>query len=83
MPLHEIKQCVRCQKNFECKVGNVLECQCSQIQLSYEEAVYIESLYTDCLCIDCLFVLRYQFQIAQVAARKASARLNDTNKAGL
>ncbi|MBA4196760.1 MAG: hypothetical protein C0459_04315 [Chitinophaga sp.] len=69
MPQHEKKQCSKCNNNFECKVGNVLECQCSQIQLSYEERVYIENLYTDCLCIDCLHVLRYQYQILKKKVR--------------
>jgi hypothetical protein len=47
MPQHENKSCPRCNKTFECKVGNVLECQCSQIQLSYEEKVFIEDKYAD------------------------------------
>ena len=66
MPQHENKTCSRCNKGFECKVGNVLECQCSQIQLSYEEKVFIEDKYADCLCIDCLHLLKYQYQLLKV-----------------
>jgi hypothetical protein len=66
MPQHENKSCPRCNKTFECKVGNVLECQCSQIQLSYEEKVFIEDKYADCLCINCLHLLKYQYQIIKV-----------------
>ncbi len=66
MPHHENKTCARCNANFECKVGNVLECQCSQIQLSYEERVHIENEYSDCLCIDCLHVLKYQYQMLTI-----------------
>jgi hypothetical protein len=40
----------------------VLECQCDQILLSYDEKTYIENMYMDCLCIDCLHLLRYQYQ---------------------
>lgn len=69
MPLHEMKQCVRCNKHFECKVGNVTECQCNQIQLTYEEQSYIESKFTDCLCIDCLYLLRYEAKIAHAKSR--------------
>lgn len=58
---HENKKCARCHTNFECKVGNVLECQCSQIKLNYEERIYVESLYTDCLCINCLRILQQQY----------------------
>lgn len=66
MPHHENKICARCNANFECKVGNVLECQCSQIQLSYEERVHIENEYSDCLCIDCLHILKYQYQMLTI-----------------
>jgi len=62
MPNHEIKVCSCCLKTFECKVGNVLECQCNEIHLTYEERNAIELKYTDCLCIDCLYILRYKFQ---------------------
>ena len=58
---HENKKCPRCNTAFECKVGNVLECQCSEIKLSYEERVYVESLYTDCLCIHCLRIIQQQY----------------------
>ncbi len=61
MANHENKNCPRCNALFECKVGNVLECQCSQIKLNYEERVYVESLYTDCLCINCLHTLQQQY----------------------
>ncbi|MDE3142544.1 MAG: cysteine-rich CWC family protein [Bacteroidota bacterium] len=61
MAHHENKNCPRCNTSFECKVGNVLECQCSQVKLKYDERVYVESLYTDCLCINCLRILQQQY----------------------
>jgi len=61
MAKHEIKKCPRCLTPFECKVGNVLACQCSGIKLSYHEAVYVESHYTDCLCIHCLRIMQQQY----------------------
>lgn len=63
MPHHEYKNCPRCSRTYECKVGNVLECQCSQIQLSYEEKIHIEQAYSDCLCIDCLYELQHQYPL--------------------
>jgi hypothetical protein len=63
MPHHENKNCGRCNAVFECKTGNVLECQCNQIKLSYEERIYIESLYTDCLCIHCLELLQKEYPV--------------------
>ena len=63
MATHETKPCPRCKRNFECKVGNIAECQCCQIQLSYEERVFIESKYTDCLCLQCLKTLQFQYTL--------------------
>ncbi len=63
MATHETKPCPRCKRNFECKVGNISECQCSQVQLSYEERVFIESKYTDCLCGQCLQTLQFQYRL--------------------
>ncbi len=63
MPLHETKQCARCSRNFECKVGNIAECQCTQVQLTYEERLFIEEKYTDCLCGQCLQTLQFQYKL--------------------
>ncbi|MBS1591888.1 MAG: cysteine-rich CWC family protein [Bacteroidetes bacterium] len=63
MPQHENKKCPKCNNIFECKVGNVLECQCNQIQLSYEEKVYFENKYSDCLCINCMHDLKQHYQL--------------------
>lgn len=61
MNKHEIKNCSKCHASFECKAGNITECQCTQIKLSYEETVYVESKYSDCLCIDCLKALQNEY----------------------
>lgn len=61
MPAHEKKVCPRCHQIFECKVGNILECQCSQIYLTQEEQDYIANLnFEACLCLDCLKQLQSQ-----------------------
>jgi len=54
---HESKKCPRCQLEFECKVGNILQCQCTAIQLTDAQIEYIGKLYSDCLCINCLRIL--------------------------
>ena len=61
MAQHEHKNCPRCNTDFECKVGNITDCQCNQITLNYEERVYIESLFSDCLCINCLRRLKENY----------------------
>jgi hypothetical protein len=54
MNKHEQKYCPRCNQLFECKVGNITQCQCSTIQLTTEQLNYINTKYTDCLCAACM-----------------------------
>jgi hypothetical protein len=53
----EPKYCPRCQAPFECKVGNISQCQCNGIRLTAEDKDYIASNYTDCLCRACLLAI--------------------------
>ena len=57
MPRHEQKFCPRCGKSFECKVGNVLQCQCMQVSLTPAERAFMQEQYDDCLCAACMEVL--------------------------
>lgn len=61
MPHHEIKVCPSCHSQFECKAGNITECQCSQILLSSDEAIYIENNFGGCLCLNCLKILQQEY----------------------
>ncbi|GAA4827429.1 cysteine-rich CWC family protein [Algivirga pacifica] len=65
MTKHEMKTCVRCQKEFECKVGSVTECQCYAVSLTNEERQYIYEHFEDCLCADCMLELKAEFIAAQ------------------
>lgn len=51
---HETKACGRCGDLFECKVGDVVNCQCSQVQLSPETFEFLANTHFDCLCSKCL-----------------------------
>jgi hypothetical protein len=51
---HEIRTCPRCGRVFECKLGNILECQCYGIQLSEKTIEEIRKKYISCLCRSCL-----------------------------
>lgn len=62
MCLHETKNCQRCNRAFECKVGSISQCQCTEIPLSIEERAYLEQHYRDCLCKDCLLYLKQEFE---------------------
>jgi hypothetical protein len=58
---HERKICPRCDKSFECKMGDIANCQCTQIVLSVEEIAFIEELYDDCLCVNCIYELKRRY----------------------
>jgi hypothetical protein len=61
MCVHEQQYCPRCNKAFECKVGNITQCQCYGIILSAEERAYIDSKYNDCICRDCLLEMKNEW----------------------
>ncbi len=58
---HELKNCPRCSRSFECKVGNISHCQCEGIILTLEERSFIETKFQDCLCRDCLKDLKNKY----------------------
>jgi Cysteine-rich CWC len=59
---HETKHCGRCQVPFECKVGNILECQCYGVALTDEQKKFIGENYSDCLCRACLEAIKLDFR---------------------
>jgi hypothetical protein len=54
MSLHESKICPRCKREFECKSGNIIQCQCHGMKLSEEVLHELACYYDDCLCRTCL-----------------------------
>jgi len=61
MPKHEEKYCPRCQAQFECKVGDVINCQCNAVTLTQDEAQFIYTQYHDeCLCALCMEEMKKQ-----------------------
>jgi hypothetical protein len=55
---YEIKECPRCGEKFECKPGNITQCQCYGLILSNEEKTFIKEIYDDCLCAKCLIKMK-------------------------
>lgn len=55
---HEILLCEHCQAPFECKANSSTYCQCTQVELTLEEAEYISERYDACLCAKCLNELK-------------------------
>ena len=60
---HEEKQCPRCNLLFECKPGNITQCQCYGIFFSEEEKQMMADAYTDCLCGHCLIEMKKEFAV--------------------
>ena len=60
---HEHKNCPRCGEGFECKVGDVTNCQCYGIELSVEEEAFITKQFADCLCRNCLQQLKSRYTL--------------------
>jgi hypothetical protein len=63
MSCHEQRKCPRCGNGFECKPGNITECQCFGVALTDEQRSWIEQKYSDCLCRDCLQHLQQQVNL--------------------
>lgn len=62
--MHEIKNCPRCGSLFECKVGDVVNCQCYGIKLTLEEECFITQNYPgQCLCRACLLQLQNRYHL--------------------
>jgi len=49
-------------------VGNIIQCQCYDINLSIEEQAYINKQFADCLCLQCMLDLRLQYNNEKFAA---------------
>ncbi len=63
MPSHEVKTCSRCNNVFECKAGDISNCQCRHVELTAEERAFIEDRYNDCLCANCLLQLKNRYML--------------------
>ena len=63
MCMHETKTCQRCKKEFECKAGNIGQCQCFGFTITNELKAYLEQRYTDCLCRNCLEYLQVELNL--------------------
>lgn len=51
---HEEKFCKRCGSRFECKVGDITNCQCNSVQLSECTIDFLSRTDYGCLCRNCL-----------------------------
>jgi hypothetical protein len=59
---HEQKTCPKCQSVFECRVGDPVRCQCSEVQLSDSTRDFLAKTHFDCLCKNCLASIEQKIQ---------------------
>jgi Family of unknown function (DUF5522)/Cysteine-rich CWC len=50
----QMKNCPRCNVVFECKVGDITNCQCGEVNISSEARKFLSKTTYDCLCQNCL-----------------------------
>lgn len=62
---HEIKTCPRCKQSFECKVGDVANCQCN-IALHQKTKEFLRKTHNDCLCAKCLMEVNHLVELTQM-----------------
>ena len=63
MNKHEEKHCPRCNLLFECKPGNITQCQCFGIIFVVEVKLLIAGKYEDCLCRHCIIEMKNEFAV--------------------
>jgi hypothetical protein len=58
-----LKYCERCHIQFECKVTDIANCQCSKVSISNEIRVLLKAAHQDCLCTSCLLELANTYSL--------------------
>ncbi len=64
---HELKYCPRCGNKFECKLGDIINCQCSNVALTEASSVFLRStFYDDCLCNKCMIDINQMVSFSEI-----------------
>ncbi|MBC7534894.1 MAG: cysteine-rich CWC family protein [Ferruginibacter sp.] len=69
---HEEKICPGCGNSFECKPGDIVNCQCNGVRLSGESISFLSNAYNDCLCASCLDLLNNNRELFIAKSAKIS-----------
>jgi hypothetical protein len=62
---HETKTCPRCNGIFECRVNDIVNCQCQGIIIGGDVWEFISNLYSNCLCKNCLLEINKKYKNLQ------------------
>ena len=65
MGKHETKYCPRCNGTFECRVGDIMRCQCTEVTISEETRKFLSKTEYGCLCKKCLSDLDHLVELSQ------------------
>ena len=60
-PRHKV--CERCGTGFECRAGDIPNCECNGIEITGKEIDYSKAKYRDCLCVNCLREIGQTYQL--------------------
>lgn len=60
-----MKTCPHCKQNFECRCGDIINCQCETVKLKEHHRDYIFKYYDDCLCASCMSDMRSEYDMQQ------------------
>ncbi len=63
MAKYESDSCQRCKQLFVCNPYNIANCNCGQVELSYEETQFISKQFEACVCNKCLLELKYEYYL--------------------
>ncbi|MCS6974915.1 MAG: diphthine--ammonia ligase [Cyclobacteriaceae bacterium] len=75
---HELKNCPRCNREFECKAGSINTCHCSTVSLTEQERNHIQNKFDDCLCNSCLKALKAEYHRHELTKQIRKFLRNDT-----
>jgi hypothetical protein len=67
------KYCPKCNEAFECKAEDILNCQCSAVQLSAETRLFLSQTYFGCLCKKCLVRIDHLVQLSNELTAPSAA----------
>lgn len=62
----EEKYCPGCGNKFECKAGDILNCQCTKINIADDTRKFLQTtFYNECLCNNCISAINDMVQFSK------------------
>lgn len=64
------KICEKCQQTFNCKMENIMQCQCYGIALTSHAKQLISNTFSDCLSKNCLLKINEEQRVIPLQANQ-------------